>query len=428
MQKDSDRLFVFHTGRDDSWKAAGPLIPDLETALESWPHSVISLKGRLQSNLSVFLDRFAIDIVVLPEDFPRQGAVQIGSVADWVKQNVTKPFILMRPGAVRNEKLRLTTCEKTTSPVRTHSRGPSGAESELISGRRIAIAYPSFPVGVGLVELAKQLVLSESDEIYLVHCFNSQSRVIEGGQRALRQTKKVLKSLSLTKGQSNIVSRDSNYGETQKTMPTTAPSMARDYSGAVTEEAAEFFGARELDGFPKVHLDVVLRGDPRSTLATFCESERIDLLIISTRTGGRLYKTLSGGSVSAFLIDKAPCPCFVAPYKSLGLDQEDIEEVLTPKESSGKEVEWPIDSRQEEPLEGSSRGGTSPSEQGTSFSKTRSGTLDPTPAAFAALQAQIEERDRIIAELREEIKSLRLASARERDENTHDSFVQHKTY
>lgn len=112
------------------------------------------------------------------------------------------------------------------------------------------------------------------------------------------------------------------------------------------------------------------QGDPKSALAAFCESEEIELLIIGSRSGGKIRKRLrcgrphdvvlqldclaqqapsrlqnaelaasfscacgalkpaglllcrllrclpcSGGGVSSHLIDNASCPCLVVPYK-----------------------------------------------------------------------------------------------------------------
>lgn len=68
VQRDADELFIVHTGKDDpSWKAGGPLGPDLDTALAAWPHTVESLEGGLQSNLAGVLERLRIDVVVLGE-------------------------------------------------------------------------------------------------------------------------------------------------------------------------------------------------------------------------------------------------------------------------------------------------------------------------------------------------------------------------
>lgn len=420
LQWGSDRLFIIHTGKNEAWKGSGPLVPDMDTALANWPRTVLSLKGSLQSNLALFLEKYSIDIVVLPDDFPKQGAVQLGSVADWVKQNVTKPFILIRPGSVLNEKLRLKPCDESLAPLRSGS-----VSYHEIPGRRIAIAYPSFSVGLKLIDLAKRLVLTPLDEIYVVHCFgsqsNAQSLLIGGGQKALKQTAKVFRTL--TKGHLSGASKDLHGNANKDAMQS---SSSGTYSGQVTEETSEAFGAKELKEFPKVNLDVVLRGDTRSSLVNFCKTEAIEILIISTRTSGRLMKTLSGGSVSAFLIDKAPCPCLVAPYKSLGLsqEQEEYEEVLTPH-GYAPEVIWPQDSHKEDISP--AHGKTSP-DLYESTSRNLSSRFSPTETGFAALQTQLEDKDRVIARLQEEINQLRLANATEKDEKTHSSNTIPKTY
>jgi len=64
-----------------------------------------------------------------------------------------------------------------------------------------------------------------------------------------------------------------------------------------------------------------MQGDPKQNVAQFCEEEHIDLLIISSRSAGRLRKTFSGGSVSSYLINKVSCPCLVFPLKCLGFSE-----------------------------------------------------------------------------------------------------------
>lgn len=63
----SDHLTIVHVGKGgekERWKMGGPLIPDLETCLESFPHTVEDLAGSIQGNIREFLDRAKIDIVV----------------------------------------------------------------------------------------------------------------------------------------------------------------------------------------------------------------------------------------------------------------------------------------------------------------------------------------------------------------------------
>jgi len=134
-----------------------------------------------------------------------------------------------------------------------------------------------------------------------------------------------------------------------------------------------------------------VQGDPRTAVTAFCESEGIELLVLSTRTGGRIRKTLGGGSVSGYLIDHAPCPCLVIPYKALGLLQDE-EDAMSPKAGGLESLR--------------SGGGFS-----RGLSARASGGGDPAAAALAALQAQVEERDAVIAELREEVRRLNLAAA-----------------
>lgn len=63
----SDHLIIVHVGKGgekERWKMGGPLIPDLETCLESFPHTIEDLAGSIQGNIREFLDRAKIDIVV----------------------------------------------------------------------------------------------------------------------------------------------------------------------------------------------------------------------------------------------------------------------------------------------------------------------------------------------------------------------------
>ena len=84
MQRDTDELYVLHTGKGDKWKAAGPLGPDLDTAMTQWPHQIVLMPGTLQANIAKFVVKNGIDVVVLSEDFPRQSGFQIVSVSEWV--------------------------------------------------------------------------------------------------------------------------------------------------------------------------------------------------------------------------------------------------------------------------------------------------------------------------------------------------------
>jgi len=226
MQRDSDSLFIVHTGKKENWKAGGPLCKDLETALAQWPHHVVSLQGSLQSNIRGFVDRNGIDVVVLGEDFPRQGGLQIQSVSDWVRSNISCPFIIIRPSAVRNERLRLDSRSHIGEPLSpTRQLSPESAPS-----RKVAIAYPTFPIGLHLFELAKHLVLLPQDEIFVVHCFQSDKGVV-------KHTKNLLRAMSIglpsSSGADNLKSHED-----------------------VTEENFVDFGAKELSGY-NVHLKIV---------------------------------------------------------------------------------------------------------------------------------------------------------------------------
>lgn len=358
-QRDSDSLFIVHTGKNENWKAGGPLCKDLETALAQWPHHVVSLQGSLQSNIRGFVDRNGIDVVVLGEDFPRQGGLQIQSVSDWVRSNISCPFIIIRPSAVRNERLRLDsgfhTGGEPMSPTRQLS--PESAPS-----RKVAIAYPTFPIGLHLFELAKQLVLLPQDEIFVVHCFQSDKGVV-------KHTKNLLRAMSIG-------------------LPSASGTDTVKASEDVTEDNFVDFGAKELSGY-NVHLNVVLRGDVKSSLASFCEHEGIELLVISTRMASRIRKTLSGGSVSGYLIDHAPCPCLVLPLKAMGVsvadgedEERDAEAVISPN-SSLEPSRWGLPDQDQNSLS-------------TSMLKS-----------IEMLKRQVAERNQLIENLQEEISALR---------------------
>lgn len=381
LQRNVDQLFIVHTGKDDTWKIGGPLSADLDTALQNWPHHIVSLQGSVQNNIVAFLDRNHIDLVVLGEDFPRQGGFQIASVADWVKSNVGRPFIIIRQSAVRNERLRLSGDVEGGFPGRSIS-------PELTTGRKVAIAWSSFTVGSRLIELAKTLVLLPQDDIYVVHCFPTERKMT-------KHTKSLLRTITLG-----------------LPVPGIAPSSSSEprQEVEVTEENSEAFGSKELEGY-NVNLNVALRGDPRSALASFCESEGIELLVISSRSASRLRKTVSGGSVSGYLIDKAPCPCMVLPLKTLGLEQVE-EGFLSPRHSY------------EEPEIQS----TNIFAQSPSHPVGELGTGSATTATVAALQAQVAERDKIIADLREQVAKLRLEAAEARDTQQHDPVSNPSTY
>jgi hypothetical protein len=94
-----------------------------------------------------------------------------------------------------------------------------------MTGRRVAIAYTSFAVGRGLLQYARDKVLSPNDEIYIVHSFPDKNPVVH-------QTMKLVRAMTLQRG---------------------------DTMGEVTRDNSIDFGADLLAAFPKVHLNVVLQ-------------------------------------------------------------------------------------------------------------------------------------------------------------------------
>lgn len=234
MQQDKDELYIIHSDRDDRdenddrWKQGGPVAPDLQTALQDYTHHIIILQGSLRSNISSgVIEKYNIDIVVLGEDFPREGGFSLTSVSQWVKANITTPFIIIRAGAVRNERLRLSGSAPLSSP-NSKSLSPDSAP-----GRKVAIAYPSFHVGRGLIEIFKQMALLPNDEIYVVHCFPTEKAM-------MRHTKTILKTISMG---------------LPGTMPPREEPSAEEL---VTEDNSIDFGAKELAGY-NVQLNVVLK-------------------------------------------------------------------------------------------------------------------------------------------------------------------------
>lgn len=99
-------------------------------------------------------------------------------------------------------------------------------------------------------------------------------------------------------------------------------------------------------------------------------------MLISSRSAGKIRKTLSGGSVSGYLIDKLSCPCVVLPLKCLGFSDDDIQRSMTVF----------LEEVQEE--EGDTEKG--------SDSKT-----------VEYLKAQLKEKDEIIMALQEELAALK---------------------
>ncbi|KAG7673235.1 hypothetical protein Ndes2437B_g01362 [Nannochloris sp. 'desiccata'] len=403
FNRETDELIIFHTGKSSNWKAGGPLGADLDSALQHYPHQVVTVSGTLQSSISKLVKAVGIDVVVLGEDFPRQSGFQIGSVSDWVRANITCPYIIIRASAVRNDKLRLASrsqMDTISSPGRPL---PDALSPESAPGRKVAIAYSSYSVGVHLMELAKQLVLLPQDEIFVVHCFTGEK------YNVMKQTKSLLLrtiTLGLADSSSGSAAAAASAGgggpadelDRQRTLG------RRTSLDEVTEESSLEFGAKELAGWENLHLGVVLRGDPRTALTTFCESEGIELLVISTRIAGFIRKTLTGGSVSGYLIDKAPCPCLVAPMK-LNIGSEEEEGPLS-SSASGDHVEWA-------PVVSGGGGRRNTSGGGTVGTSPESPLSAPQQQILNVemLQAQIAEKDKLIEVLRDEVAKLRLAAA-----------------
>jgi nucleotide-binding universal stress UspA family protein len=415
-QRDKDELVIVHAGREagDAWKAAGPLGPGLDAALAGWPHTVESLAGRLPAGLAAFLRARAVDVVVLDEDLPAQGGLSAlvqGSPSEWVKANVHVPFVIVRPSAVRNARLRLApdVPPEGGSPgagrprSRSGAGSPEGAGGAGPAGRRVAIAYPSAVVGRRLLERARVLVLSPHDEVFVVHA------VRDGAPALIRRSTTALsaslrRKLALGGG-----------GERGERGDGAAAAAAAADSAAAADTAP--LGAAELAGF-NAHLNVTLKGDPRAAVASFCESADIELLIISTRTGSRLRKTLTGGSISGALIDRAPCPCFVVPFRALGLSPAEEEEAagagaasFSPRGSgaavAAAAAAAELGAAAAAPPALSSR----PSSAGALDAAAAAAQVEALCAQVAAKDAQVAAKDAVIAELRAEVEALRLAAA-----------------
>jgi len=318
LRKDQDEIFILHTGTRKHWDQGGPLCGDLETCLVGWKHGVYSLGGSLESNIREFLDQYEIDLVVVGEDFPKEGGfierkykkMLTESTSEWVKTHVGRPFIIIRQDSVLNQKkLKISSSDAPLSPTRRleSERWKQDMSPANAPKRKIALAYSEPEVGYHMVELARRLVLLSSDEIFLVHCTGmTRKRAV-----VVNHTKSLFKRVSAIG------------------LPTGVNSPVS--SGMKRESYQENLGlsAQALEDFD-AHLDVVLKGDPRDKVTEFCEKEEIDLLIISSRSAGRLRKTLSGGSVSSYLINKVSCPCIVFPLKCLGFaESEEITRSMT---------------------------------------------------------------------------------------------------
>jgi hypothetical protein len=176
-QSRHDNLWIVHIGKDERWKVGGPLISDLESALADYPHRVIHIEDKVRERLADFIDRQGIHVLVVGEHFPGGGAFKINSVTDWVKQNVPCPFIVIRPGAVRNERMRLPGAPPATATEGGAGRdlSPARSSSPRLARRKLLIAYNSFHVGAGLIDAAKRSVLLPGDDVYVAHVFPTQT-------------------------------------------------------------------------------------------------------------------------------------------------------------------------------------------------------------------------------------------------------------
>lgn len=360
-----DRLFIVHVGKTQQagWKVGGPLIADLDTALASYPHETVELEGSLQSNVRSFVEKLGIDLIVLGDRFPQVG-FKIGSVVDWVKQHVTCPFIIVRPEVVRNIHMRI---DNGIDLLHREGSAIKAAPPPLpvTRGRKVAVCYSTHETGLALIAEAKRVALCPADTVYVVHVFSEEPVVV-------KQTRKIVRAMTLQKPRT----------------PTAVP------------DAAPEFGARELEGY-KVQLNVVLKGEPREAIIGFCESEGIDLVVIGSRTHGVLRKKLSGGSTSGYLVDHAPCPCLVLPYRFMGLaDASDEEGGQSP--TPGEEP--PL-------IEGLELEGPSGSTLGAEHSSPSD--------MLSVLRQQLEEKDAVIAELKGQLHALQLERAQLADKATH---------
>lgn len=360
-----DHLFIVRprtTDEDDQnrWKRGGPLIKDIQSALMNYPHTTVELDSPFKLSLGKFVKESNIDVVVVGDEF-RQKAFHLGqTVADFVRQNTSVPFIIMRPEAVRlTQGFCLNNSQSLSMSMSVSGERDLSPTRLPTTSRKIAIAYPAnFSVGRALIAAARKLVLLETDEIYLVHVFPKEKSV-------MNQTKKFVRTMTLQ----------------------------RQLERSVTADNCMLFGAKELEGFPNVHLNVCLKGDPKTALPAFCEAEGIHLLVIGTHTEGLLKKTFSGGSVSGTLVEKSPCLSLLVPYSYLGIDSyEGIDSPASPR-------------------------GISPRGSGNpSFGNWGSGELSPAPnadamAMVASLKKELTEKDKIIAQLQAELARMTPADA-----------------
>ena len=298
LRQSLDTLYIIHTGSKEDWDQAGPLTPGLHESLAGWDYKIFSFSGSLQSNIVGFLTENDVNLVLVGEDFPRGGRFLTknnpltASPAEWVKSHVDVPFMIIRQDSVlRLRGLRISDSDMSLSPM-----SPKSPSRNCSSARRIAVAYSDEDVGRKMLMLARKMVLLPKDEVYMVHCSPNHGNVgnVVGGQLVKMRTQ-------LTRI-SKRVGGGSRAGSTGGEL---------DLDDSASHDVTTFG--------PDVAKAVVLKGgDPRSLMSEFCASKSVDLLIISSRSAGRLRKTITGGSVSSYLINNVACPSLVIPLKILG--------------------------------------------------------------------------------------------------------------
>jgi hypothetical protein len=152
-----------------------------------------------------------------------------------------------------------------------------------MTGRRVAIAYTSFAVGRGLLQYARDKVLSPNDEIYIVHSFPDKNPVRPRLPASLRGPAPGVEARAAAVCPAalfGLVAQPVGWplrlaGEAQPAdgSPPARPQVVHqtmklvramtlqrgDTMGEVTRDNSIDFGADLLAAFPKVHLNVVLQ-------------------------------------------------------------------------------------------------------------------------------------------------------------------------
>lgn len=325
LRQGVDTLYIVHTGKNPNWDKAGPLTPTLEESLSGWSHRVFNFSGSLQSNIIEFLKAYEIDLVLVGEDFPRGGKFLTknnplsSSPSEWVKSHISVPFMIIRQDSVlRLRGLRISDCDAPLSPASPKS--PAARKER--EARRIAIAYSDESVGRQMIQLVRKMVLLPGDEVYMVHCVNAGNQFVQG-LKSLKETKSILSRIGSKVGggsgsgggSGGAIGKRSSSGELEVSVDDeVAPITGPDITKSVILK-----GGTSSKAHPGAHKE---SKDPRHLISDFCEQYSIDLLIISSRSAGRLRKTMTGGSVSSYLINRVACPCLVIPLKTLGYSSE----------------------------------------------------------------------------------------------------------